>query len=133
MKKLIRKILREQEEEEFVFPKYDLNRKIFNHLDRKFKGLVKKKSAYYDGFILSYPDKKYGVLGWESNGTLWESNGTLYIPYELIDEIATEFDMYDDDVESLIKKWVIDRFQLEVNEVKLLSSKSHIRLVTDYN
>jgi hypothetical protein len=126
MRKLIRKILREQEEEEFVFPKYDPIKKIFNHLDKKLKGLVKEKSVYYDGIVFAYPDKKYGILG-------WESNGTLYIPYELIDEIATEFDTYDDDVESLIKKWVIDRFQLEVNEVKLLSSKSHIRLAIDYN
>ena len=112
MKKLIRKILREQleNEEDFspVIPIFNYAKKykdVYNYLDDK--GLVKRKPAHYKGIVFAYPNDQYGTLG-------WENDGTLYIDFDLINEISSKFNMNNSDSESIIGKWVSDRFQLEV-------------------
>ena len=112
MKELIRKILREQEEEDFspIIPKFNYEKKykdIYNYLDNL--GLEKRKPMHYEGIIFAYPNEEYGILG-------WENDGTLYIYHVTIDRISFKFNMNNSDSESIIGKWVSDRFQLEVKD-----------------
>ena len=117
MKKLIRKILREQleNEEDFspVIPIFNYEKKykdIYNYLDLTLKGLVKGKPFdNTEGIVFAYPNDQYGTLGWENDGTLW-------IHYKLIDEISDKFNMNKSDSKSIIGRWVSDRFQLEVRD-----------------
>ena len=112
MKNLIKRILREQleNEEDFspVIPKFNYEKKyknIYNYLDNL--GLVKRKPAHYKGIVFAYPNDQYGTLGWENDGTLW-------IHYKLIDEISDKFNMNIYDYPSIIGKWFTDRYKLEV-------------------
>ena len=114
MKKLIRKILREQleNEEDFspVIPIFNYAKKykdVYNYLDNL--GLVKRKPAHYKGIVFTYPNENYGILG-------WTNDGTLFIIYEIINEISSKFNMNKSDSKSIIGKWVSDRFQLEVKD-----------------
>ena len=114
MKKLIRKILREQleNEEDFspIIPIFNYAKKykdIYNYLDNK--GLEKRKPTYYDGFVFTYPNENYRILG-------WTNDGTLYIDFDLINEISSKFNMNKSDSKSIIGRWVSDRYQLEVKD-----------------
>jgi hypothetical protein len=110
MRKLIRKILKEQEEEEFVFPEYkNPDEPKFKYLDSKLKKLVLKDPLDFYGKIFAYPDKKYGILG-------WRRDGTLFIYYELINEISEKFDLSENETKSIIRKWVSDRYELNVED-----------------
>ena len=136
MKNLIKRILREQleNEEDFspVIPKFNYAKKykdIYNYLDNK--GLEKRKPKYYDGFVFTYPNEEYpnedyGILG-------WRNDGTLFIYYGLINEIFYEFKMNNSDSESIIGKWVSDRFQLEVRKTNYSFTTDGYGLAIDSN
>ena len=129
MKKLIRKILREQEEEDFspVIPIFNYAKKyknIYNYLDNL--GLVKRKPKNYQGIVFAYPDEEYGILG-------WRNDGTLFIYYALINEIFYEFKMNNSDSISIIGKWVSDRYQLEVKDTKFSDFLADLELAIDTN
>ena len=120
MRKLIRKILKEQEEEEFVFPSYENpDEPKFKYLDNKLKGLIKKEPLNYYGVIFGFPDKEYGVLG-------WRRDGILYIYHKLVDDISNVFGLNRFDSESLIGKWVSDRYKLEVKNNFLSNSTEEL-------
>jgi hypothetical protein len=91
----------------YIIPENKLDNIIFKYLDNTLKGLERKNAKYYDGFVFTFPDKEYGILG-------YENDGTLYVYYELIGEISNGFGLNQSDSKSLIGRWVIDRFQLEV-------------------
>ena len=114
MKNLIKRILREQleNEEDFspVIPIFNYAKKykdIYNYLDNK--GLEKRKPMHYEGIIFAYPNEEYGILG-------WENDGTLNIYFDLINEISSKFNMNKSDSKSIIGKWVSDRYQLKVRD-----------------
>ena len=94
-----------------IIPQDKLDKIIFKYLDLNLKGLEKRKAKYYDGIIFAYPDKRYGILG-------YENNGTLYIYYKLIDEISSTFGLDESESELLISRWVSDRLQLEVTNTR---------------
>ena len=133
MKKLIRKRLREQleNEEDFspVIPKFNYEKKyknIYNYLDLTLKGLVKGKPMHYEGIVFVYPNENYGILG-------WRNDGTLFIYYALINEIFYEFKMNNSDSISIIGKWVSDRYQLEVKDTKFSDFLADLELAIDTN
>jgi hypothetical protein len=91
----------------YIISENKIDKIIFKYLDNNLKGLERKNAKYYDGFVFTFPDKEYGILG-------YENNGTLYVYYELIGEISNGFGLEDFDSESIIGRWVGDRLQLEV-------------------
>jgi hypothetical protein len=90
----------------YIIPQNKIDNIIFRYLDLNLKGLEKKKAKHYEGIIFAYPDEKHGILG-------YENNGTLYIYKGHIDEISSTFGLDESDSESVIGRWVSDRFQLE--------------------
>ena len=91
----------------YIIPENKLDKIVFKYLDLNLKGLEKRKFNYYKGIIFAYPNQNYGILG-------WENDGTLYIYHEIIDEISSGFGLNGSDSESIIGRWVSDRYQLEV-------------------
>jgi len=110
----------------YIIPQDKLDKIVFKYLDNTLKGLERKNAKYYDGFVFTFPDKEYGILG-------YENNGTLYVYYELIGEISNGFGLEDFDSESIIGRWVGDRLQLEVKNTKELRYNNYFLLVIDYN
>jgi hypothetical protein len=109
MRKLIRKILREQFED-YIFPKYkNPDEQVFAYLDKKLNGLEKTSpiNKYQEGFVFTYPDEEHGILG-------WRDDGNLFIYYDLIDEISSKFHLIIPDSKSVIGRWFSDRYKLEV-------------------
>jgi hypothetical protein len=109
MKKLIRRILKEQFDD-YVFPEYkNPDEQVFTYLDKKLKGLEKMSplNKYQGGFIFTYPDEEHGILG-------WRDDGNLFIYHELIDEISSKFNLMIPDSKSAIGRWFSNRYQLEV-------------------
>jgi hypothetical protein len=96
----------------YIISENKIDKVVFKYLDMNLKGLEKRKSKYYEGIVFAYPDEKYGVLG-------YENNGTLYIYYGLINEISEIFGLDESDSESIIGRWVSDRLQLEVTNTKV--------------
>jgi len=118
MRKLIRKILKEQED--FIFPSYgNPEEPKFKYLDSKLKGLIKKEPLNYYGVIFGFPDRPIGVLG-------WRRDGILYIYHKLVDDISANFNLSIPDSESLIGKWVSDRYKLEVKNNFLSNSTEEL-------
>ena len=93
----------------YIIPETKLDKIVFQYLDLNLKDLNKKEPKYYEGIVFAYPDKKYGMLG-------YNTNGTLYIYFELIDEISNIFGLNEDDTKSIIGRWFNDRQQLEVTD-----------------
>ena len=120
-----KKDINEQEEEDDKPPiprykeGYTLKDKIFKYLDTNLNGLEKRKAKYFEGIIFAYPKEKYGILG-------YEKDGTLYIYYELIDEISSSFGLNDSDSKSIIGRWVSDRCQLEVINTYVIENNIYI-------
>jgi hypothetical protein len=126
MRKLIRKILKEQED--FIFPKYEnSDEQIFKYLDRKFNGLVKKNAEYYDGIIFTYPDEEYGILGWQDN-KYYQLINTLWVDYKILNQISSFFEISDTDSKNILGKWVVDRLQLKVDNIIMLDGPEPRRL-----
>jgi len=91
----------------YIIPENKLDKIIFKYLDLNLKGLDKKKSMYYDGFVLTYPDKEDGILG-------YRDGGTLYVYYKLIDEISLTFGLEYSDTKDVISRWFSNAYELEV-------------------
>jgi hypothetical protein len=91
----------------YIIPENKLDNIVFRYLDNTLKNLEKRNAKYYKGIVYGFPDKEYGVLG-------YENDGTFYIYDDLIDEISNGFGLKENDSESLIGRWANDRLQLEV-------------------
>ena len=91
----------------YIIPENKLDKIIFKYLDLNLKNLEKRNAKYYEGIVYGFPDKEYGVLG-------YENTGTLYIYHELIEEISNGFGLKKSDSKSIIGRWASDRLQLEV-------------------
>ena len=101
-----------------------LNDIIFKFLDAKLDGIETRKGEYVD-IIFVFPDKEYGMLG-------WEKSGDLFVFYKLRDEISNYFGLEVDDSLRVIGKWVEDRHNLKViNTVEFLYRQR--QLVEDRN
>ena len=94
----------------YIIPQDKVDKIVFKYLD--LKGLEKRKPKYFKGVVFAYPNYGYGILG-------WKNNGTLYIYYELINEISSTFGMVNSDSESIIGRWVRDRYKLEVRKTRI--------------
>ena len=91
----------------YVIPQDKVDKIVFKYLDMNLRNLEKRKAKHYDGFVFAYPDEKFGILG-------YENNGTLYVYYGLINEISNVFGLEESDSKSVIIRWVSNRSQLEV-------------------
>ena len=91
----------------YIIPQDKVDKVIFKYLDLNLKGIEKKKPKYFEGFVFTFPDEDYGVLG-------WEKPGILYIYTKLIDDISNSFGLNKSDSKSVIGRWVEDRINLEV-------------------
>ena len=89
----------------YIIPQDKIDKVVFKYLD--LKHFEKRKPEYYEGVIFAYPNKDYGILG-------WENDGILYIYLGLIVEISSTFGLDESDSESIIGRWVSDRYKLEV-------------------
>ena len=91
----------------YIIPQDKVDKVIFKYLDLNLKGVEKKNSKHYEGFVLAFPDQEYGVLG-------WKKPDILYIYYKLIENISNTFGLNNSDSKSVIGRWVEDRLKLEV-------------------
>jgi hypothetical protein len=91
----------------YIITENKLDNIVFKYLDLNLRDLEKKESKYYDGFVLTYPDKTDGILG-------WRDDGTLYVYTELFDEILSTFGLEYSDTKYVIARWFRDRYELEV-------------------
>ena len=91
----------------YIIPQDKLDNIVFKYLNLTLKGLEKRKPKYFEGIVFAHPNEEYGILG-------WQNNDTLHIYNKLINEISSVFGLDKYDVESIISRWVRDRFQLEV-------------------
>jgi hypothetical protein len=97
---------------EFLTPQNRLIDIIFKYLDMKLNGVEKRRGKGGD-IIFVFPDKKYGVLG-------WEESGILEINYELIDEIENLFGYELPDALDVIGRYVEDRYNLKVKDTDIV-------------
>ena len=81
----------------YIIPENKLDKIVFKYLDLNLKGLEKRKPKSYKGIVFAYPDEKYGILG-------YENNGTLRIYYKLINEISSVFGLDESDSELIISR-----------------------------
>ena len=110
----------------YIIPENKLDKIVFKYLDLNLKGLEKRKPKSYKGIVFAYPDEKYGILG-------YENNGTLRIYYKLINEISSVFGLDESDSELIISRWVSDRYQLEVINTSVPFLATKIWLAIDTN
>ena len=61
------------------------------------------------------PNEEYGILG-------YRSDGTLYVYHGMIDEFSSVFGLKVSDIKSIIGRWFINRYQLEVINTRILGS-----------
>jgi hypothetical protein len=90
----------------YIITENKLNDIIFKFLDVKLDGIETRKGEYVD-IVFAFPDKEYGMLG-------WEKSGDLFVYYKLRDEISNYFGLEVDDSLRVIGKWVEDRHNLKV-------------------
>ena len=93
----------------YIIPQDKVDKIVFKYLD--LKRLEKRKPKFYEGIVFAHPDEKYGILG-------WKNDGTLYVYYKIVGEISSVFKLEVSDIESLIGRWVSDRYQLEVKNTQ---------------
>ena len=110
----------------YIIPENKLDKIVFKYLDIYLKGLEKRKTNYYKGIILAYPNQDYGILG-------WENDGFLYIYHEIINEISTNFGLNESDSELVIGRWVSDRYKLKVINTITSNRRSRRLLAIDTN
>lgn len=94
---------------EVIIPENRLEQLIFKYLDVKLKDLVQSKGEYCD-IVFKLSDEKVGILGWES--------GVLYIYHKLINNIFSFIPIKKTEIESIIVKYVENRYNLEVRDTK---------------
>jgi len=102
----------------YIIPESKLDKIVFRYLDNILKNLEKRKPKYFKGYVFAYPNEEFGILG-------WDTDGTLYIYEELIDEISNGFGLNRNDSKSIISRWASDRLQLEVKNTWSFSSTSY--------
>ena len=95
----------------YIITENKLDKVVFKYLDTITKRLVRREPAYHYGFVLSYPDEKYGILAWK------DKNFKLYISSYFVDEISSNFGLDESDTKSIIGKSFSDRYQVEVKKV----------------
>ena len=99
----------------YIITENRLNDIIFKFLDAKLDGIEEKKGKFYD-IVFAFPDKEYGMLG-------WEKSGDLYVFYKLRNEISEYFGLEKDDSLRVIGMWVEDRYNLKVMNTYFKPSK----------
>jgi hypothetical protein len=110
----------------YIIPENKLDKIIFKYLDLNLRNLEKRNAKNYEGIIFAYPDKQYGILG-------YENNGTLYVHIELINEISNGFGLNQSDSKLVITRWASDRFQLEVINTHPIFRLDYFTLAIDSN
>ena len=88
-----------------IIPENRIEQIIFKYLDVKLKDLEQSKGEYCD-IVFRLPDEKVGILGWESD--------VLYIYHKLISNIFSFIPIEKTEIESIIGKYVENRYNLEV-------------------
>ena len=91
----------------YIIPQDKVDKVVFKYLDLNLKGLEKREPKYYEGTIFTHNDETHGILG-------YKNNGTLYIYHDMVEIVSTTFGLLLTDTESIIGRWVSDRFQLKV-------------------
>ena len=89
-----------------IIPENRIEQIKFKYLDVKLKDLEQSKGKYFD-IVFKYPSEERGILG-------WEKPGELYIRYKLIDTIFQFIPIENNEIESIIGKYVENRYNLEV-------------------
>jgi len=91
----------------YIITESRLENVIFKYLDEKLNGikLKKGKSVY---IVFAFPDKEYGVIGWDSPSQLITSFG-------LVNEMELMFSMDKSDVLDAIGRYVENKYNLEVS------------------
>jgi hypothetical protein len=97
----------------YIIPENKLDKIVFKYLDLNLRNLEKRTPKFYNGFVFAYPDERYGILA-------YKNDGTLYIDLGLIEEISNVLGLKESDSNSIITRWVSDRFQLKVRNTKHL-------------
>ena len=92
-----------------IIPENRIEQLIFKYLDVKLKDLVQSKGEYCD-IVFRLPDEKVGILGWESD--------VLYIYHKLINNIFSFIPIEKTEIESIIGKYVEDRYNLKVRNTQ---------------
>ncbi len=77
----------------------------------KYGTLEQKRGNHVDDTIFTFPDKEYGELG-------WKKSGDLYINSRIRNEISYYFGLEKDDSLRVIGKWVEDRYNLKVINIR---------------
>jgi len=90
-----------------IIPENRIEQIIFKYLDVKLKDLEQSKGEYCD-IVFRLPDEKVGILGWESD--------VLYIYHKLINNIFSFIPIEKTEIESIIGKYVENRYNLEVRD-----------------
>ena len=99
----------------YIIPQDKLDKIVFKYLDLNLKNLEKRKARHYGGIVFRNPNEEYGILA-------YRSDGTLYVYHGLIDEISSVFGVNNYNSKSIIGRWVIDRYQLDVINTRILGS-----------
>ena len=92
-----------------IIPENRIEQLIFKYLDVKLKDLVQSKGEYCD-IVFRLPDEKVGILGWESD--------VLYIYHKLINNIFSFIPIEKTEIQSIIGKYVEDRYTLKVRNTQ---------------
>ena len=108
----------------YIIPQNKVDKVVFKYLD--LKHFEKRKPEYYEGVIFAYPNNDYGILG-------WENDGILYIYLGLIVEISSTFGLDESDSESIIGRWVSDRYKLKVRNIYRIIFYNEDQLAIDTN
>ena len=107
-----------------IIPENRLEQIIFKYLDVKFKDLEQSKGKYYD-IVFKYPGEDYGTLGWEKSGS------SLWIYYKLINNIFSFIPIEKTEIQSIIGKYVEDRYNLKVTNTAATTVDWKYRLKID--
>jgi len=99
-----------------IIPENRLEQIIFKYLDVKFKDLEQSKGEYSDiNIVFKYLGGERGILGWEKSGMLW-------IYHKLINNIFSFIPIEKTEIQSIIGKYVEDRYNLKVRNTATTSS-----------
>ena len=103
----------------YIIPENKLDNIVFKYLDLNLKGLEKRNAKYHNGIVFAFPNEKYGILGWENNDYYGHIN-TLWVDYEFLDEISNTFSLSITDSKYIVGRWVADRLQLKVEDIRAI-------------
>jgi hypothetical protein len=95
----------------YIITESRLENVIFKYLDRKLDGIKLKKGKYVDS-VLAFTGQKYGLIGYLNFSG---QSGDLYIFVDLRNNIMSMFSMEKDDAIEVIKNYVENRYNFNVN------------------